>query len=67
MTSRVVVVAIIREVPTRKGQEQEMAKVKDEARTETVMAERQENRGTHRRVKLERGLTSRCLLQQDRA
>ena len=67
MTSRVVVVAIIGKVQTRKVQEQERAKVKDKARTEAVMAERQDNCRTRRRVKLESRPHSRCLHQQDRA
>ena len=51
----------------KKGSGQERAKVKDKARTETVMAERQDNRRTRPRVKLERDLTGRCLHQQVRA
>ena len=47
MTSRVVVVAVLRKVQTRKVQGQERAKVNDKARTETFMAERQD---TGRRV-----------------
>ena len=67
MTSRVVVVAINRKVQTRKVQVQERAKVKEKARTETVMAEGQDIRRTRRRVKLERDLTSRCIQWRDRA
>ena len=67
MTSRVAVVVIVLKAQSRKAQVQDRSKVKDNARTETVMAERQDNRRTHRRVKLERDLTSRCHHQQDRA
>ena len=51
MTSRAVVGAVIRKVQTRKVQEHERAKVKDNARIGTVMAERQGNRRTRRRAK----------------
>ena len=67
MAPRVVVLAIFWKVQTRSVQERERAKVKDKARTETVTAEQQDNRRPRRRVKLERGHTSRCLHQQDHA
>ena len=49
------------------GASKKRSKVKDKARTETVMAEHQDNRRTRRCVKVERDFTSRCLHQQDRA
>ena len=61
MKSIAVVVVIFLKVQTRKAQEQERAKVKDKARTETVVEEHRDSRRTHRRVKLQRDLTSRCL------
>ena len=66
MRSRVVVVVIIRRVQARKVEEQERAKVNDKARTETDVVECWDSRRTRRGVKLERGLTSRCLHQCDR-
>ena len=64
MISRAVAVTVLK-VQGGKDERQQRAKVKDKARIETSVDERQGSHRTHRRVKLERDRTDQCLHQQD--